>query len=348
MEIGEVIRKYRKEKHLTQEEMANCLGVTVPAVSKWENGNSYPDIALLAPIARLLGITTDTLLSYKEDLTNKEINQWIETVVTKIKSVGYDVGFALAESKMREYPNCGKFVVMMAQVLDSYRYIVKVAEPEQYDEKISGWYHRFLDSQNDTEAQTAAYSLFYFSMQRKDYETAQKCVDKFPKRDINPKQMEAMLFRAQGKKEEAYKCFEELAYFGYIDISMGLNGIQSMAMEEENEAKAKRMEEKLRQLMKLMEVGEYADTSGVREAIETKNKEVIFDFLTKLVGNIKNNYSLRESELYAHLTFSPNSSENVGLMLQKCFDEDEELDFIKDDIRYKKLMDELKSIKGKA
>lgn len=40
MEIGEVIRKYRKEKHLTQEEMANCLGVTVPAVSKWETGVS--------------------------------------------------------------------------------------------------------------------------------------------------------------------------------------------------------------------------------------------------------------------------------------------------------------------
>lgn len=43
MEIGEVIRKYRKEKHLTQEEMANCLGVTVPAVSKWENGHTQPD-----------------------------------------------------------------------------------------------------------------------------------------------------------------------------------------------------------------------------------------------------------------------------------------------------------------
>lgn len=43
MEIGEVIRKYRKEKHLTQEEMANCLGVTVPAVSKWETGHTQPD-----------------------------------------------------------------------------------------------------------------------------------------------------------------------------------------------------------------------------------------------------------------------------------------------------------------
>lgn len=40
MKIGEIIRKYRKEKNLTQEEMANRLGVTAPAVNKWENGVS--------------------------------------------------------------------------------------------------------------------------------------------------------------------------------------------------------------------------------------------------------------------------------------------------------------------
>ena len=59
MEIGQVIRKYRKEKDMTQEEMARRLGVTAPAVNKWESGASAPDIALLAPIARMLGITTD-------------------------------------------------------------------------------------------------------------------------------------------------------------------------------------------------------------------------------------------------------------------------------------------------
>jgi len=63
MQIGEVIRKYRKSRNMTQEEVANRLGVTAPAVNKWENGNSFPDIMLLAPIARLLDITLDTLLS---------------------------------------------------------------------------------------------------------------------------------------------------------------------------------------------------------------------------------------------------------------------------------------------
>ena len=61
MKIGEVIRKYRKEKGMTQDELAGRLGVTAPAVNKWENGNACPDIGLLAPLARLLEITTDVL-----------------------------------------------------------------------------------------------------------------------------------------------------------------------------------------------------------------------------------------------------------------------------------------------
>ena len=60
MDIGVVIKKYRKEAGMTQEEMANRLGVTTPAVNKWENSNSKPDIELLAPIARLLDISVVT------------------------------------------------------------------------------------------------------------------------------------------------------------------------------------------------------------------------------------------------------------------------------------------------
>ena len=77
MNIGSVIKKYRKEIDLTQEEMANRLGVSTPAVNKWENGNSNPDIELLAPIARLLHISLDTLMSFHEELTASEIGDMI-------------------------------------------------------------------------------------------------------------------------------------------------------------------------------------------------------------------------------------------------------------------------------
>ena len=56
MRIGEQIKNYRKTAGLTQEQVANYLGVSTPAVNKWEKGNTYPDISLLPALARLLKI----------------------------------------------------------------------------------------------------------------------------------------------------------------------------------------------------------------------------------------------------------------------------------------------------
>jgi len=65
--IGSRISKFRKAKGLTQEELANLMGVSSQAVSKWENDASCPDISLLAQLAKTLGVTTDELLTGKND-----------------------------------------------------------------------------------------------------------------------------------------------------------------------------------------------------------------------------------------------------------------------------------------
>ena len=65
--IGNRIQRFRKEKGLTQEELAAQLGVSSQAVSKWENDASCPDISLLPQLCRVLGITTDELLTGKND-----------------------------------------------------------------------------------------------------------------------------------------------------------------------------------------------------------------------------------------------------------------------------------------
>ena len=54
MKINEIIRKKRLEKGYTQEQIASFLGVSPPAVNKWEKASSYPDITLLPPLARTL------------------------------------------------------------------------------------------------------------------------------------------------------------------------------------------------------------------------------------------------------------------------------------------------------
>ena len=63
MKIGENIRALRQRKGLTQEQVAQQLGVTYQAVSKWEHGTNTPDIALLPEIASFFGVTIDALFS---------------------------------------------------------------------------------------------------------------------------------------------------------------------------------------------------------------------------------------------------------------------------------------------
>lgn len=65
--IGNRIAKYRKAKGLTQEGLANLMGVSSQAVSKWETDTSCPDISALPQLCKILGITTDELLTGKND-----------------------------------------------------------------------------------------------------------------------------------------------------------------------------------------------------------------------------------------------------------------------------------------
>ncbi len=66
MELNEKLQELRKNKGLTQEELAQCLFVSRAAVSKWESGRGYPNIDSLKAIAEFYGITVDSLLSGDE------------------------------------------------------------------------------------------------------------------------------------------------------------------------------------------------------------------------------------------------------------------------------------------
>lgn len=72
--VAEIIRTMRREKNVTQDELAQALGVTFQSVSRWENGIAYPDIELLPKIAAFFDITTDRLLGAdKENRMRKRI-----------------------------------------------------------------------------------------------------------------------------------------------------------------------------------------------------------------------------------------------------------------------------------
>ena len=168
MQIGSVIRKYRKECGLTQEEMAKRLGVTTPAVNKWENGNTNPDIELLAPIARLLHISLDTLLSFQEKLTDMEIETLIRQMGDKLEKEGFEKTYEWAVQITKKYPNCNMLIWQIAVMLDAGRITGACGNPEQYDEQINAWYEMVLQDENEEIQYHAADSLFGFYIKKKE------------------------------------------------------------------------------------------------------------------------------------------------------------------------------------
>ena len=84
--MGQLITELRKEKGLTQKQLADELNVTDKAVSKWERGQSFPDISMLEPIAEVLDISIMEILagekkSEDETITREEAQQMIKESV---------------------------------------------------------------------------------------------------------------------------------------------------------------------------------------------------------------------------------------------------------------------------
>lgn len=76
--LGKKIKDLRKTKGFTQEEFAGLIGVTFQAVSKWERGESYPDINYLPAISKILNISIDELLGNTSDCSENEIKHYLE------------------------------------------------------------------------------------------------------------------------------------------------------------------------------------------------------------------------------------------------------------------------------
>lgn len=86
--LGNRIQELRKERKMTQEELAEKLDVTPQAVSKWETDNSYPDISLLVELANLFNCTVDELLGRKNNETKvlpEDMRKDINKMLLKIR-----------------------------------------------------------------------------------------------------------------------------------------------------------------------------------------------------------------------------------------------------------------------
>jgi len=342
MSIGKVIRKHRKIRNLTQEEMAGRLGVTASAVNKWENGNSCPDITLLAPIARLLGISLDALLSYHEDLTPEEVEGIIHELDLKLKTTSYEEAFQWAKKKAEQYPNCEELLLDLAVILDAQAIMQEISEDAGYGEYLCSLYIRALNSGEEEIRIRAADALVGFYMRKQQYEEAEKYLEYFSIQNPERKRKQAQIYAETGRIKEAYKAQEELLFADYERISLELNGMYTLALKENDMEKAHKFVDKQKELAKCFEMGKYYEiSSGLELATREKDADLVISIMEEMLSCVDQIGDFRYSPLYAHMDFKEMRADFLEEMkenLRECFQDEENFGFLKNDERWQRLV----------
>ena len=141
--IGENLKRLRKRRNITQEELATRLGVSFQAVSKWERGDTYPDITMLPALANFFSVTIDELIGM-EDINQRE-NIWnLHKMVNDLQQAGkFEEAIKLLRAKLKLYPNDNGLISTLAITQVMAHYDVGQAMPI-YEEAIEH-FESYLD-----------------------------------------------------------------------------------------------------------------------------------------------------------------------------------------------------------
>jgi len=117
IQIGFNIAAKRKMKGLTQEELAQHMGVSKPAVSKWESGQSYPDILLLPVLAAYFNISVDELIGYEPQMEAADIRKLYRRLANAFAKDPFERVYGECQDYIKKYYSCWRLQVQMGLLL---------------------------------------------------------------------------------------------------------------------------------------------------------------------------------------------------------------------------------------
>lgn len=141
--MGQIIRRLRREQRITQEELANVIGVTFQAVSKWENDKGMPDVSQVVPLARALGVNTDALFGVAGNDGGEEVREIIARaqsfLTVPLDSAGMMKKYRELQKGLKEHPTNERLLVELLDAgvalayPESRTYDAEYAEAIYYD-----------------------------------------------------------------------------------------------------------------------------------------------------------------------------------------------------------------------
>lgn len=344
MKINQIIHKRRKELALTQEQIAEFLGVSTPAVNKWEKGNTYPDITLLPALARLLKIDMNTLMSFKEDLTDIEIENFVNELDRTVQEKSYKEAFQMAVNKIHEYPTCDNLIYSVTLYLEGALFLYSVPEPEQYRETLEYFYKRLSVNEVPEIRDTSISMLISYSRNRGEYSKAEDLIHTLPFSTIDREEQLAILYQQQKKYTDAEKLWAHRILNGVTEIQTALINMLEVALHENRNTDADFLADVYEAVTCQFSFPEWQRYNAhLQLAIERKDKNKSLSLLSKMLPAMKKEWTPQDSILYRNAEGADMTALSSKVVVSFCeeLNSREEFAFMRDCTEFKELMTQM-------
>lgn len=202
--IGEKIKELRRKNDMTQEKLADCLGVTYQTVSKWETGITSPDLSLIVPLARLFGVTTDELFDFNESAENIKRAELQKQHDDTYKSGDLDLRIAVAREAVKAYPGDMEWLNRYAWDLwCSAVSILDEAEFAAQRETVIGLFRQVIDNcKNDEVRANAIVGIVGCLNGKGEHDKAKEYAELYPDTKLSADEKERLLIACTTGEEQ--------------------------------------------------------------------------------------------------------------------------------------------------
>lgn len=220
LQIGEIIRALRKNKGVTQEQLAEILDVSTPAISKWESGQTNPDISMLPVIARYFQVTIDFLLGFSSELSADAVKAICDDVIQKFNHLPFEDAQKEWLEHLRQHPTQYSFRYELATIG-----IMQLSKARSAEDMM-GFVNRLITvfqqctSSDDLKIKQGSYfqmANLYIVLQ--DFEKAQEVLNRIPTQMVNPRILLSMILIRKNDYAQANRNIQENIYRTVIDIT---------------------------------------------------------------------------------------------------------------------------------
>ncbi len=126
--IAKTLVNKRHEKEITQDQLAAYIGVSKASVSKWETGQSYPDITFLPQLAAYFNISIDELMNYSPQMTKEDIRKLYHRLASDFATKPFDEVMGECREIIKKYYSCFPLLIQMVTLLFNHQMIAGTQE----------------------------------------------------------------------------------------------------------------------------------------------------------------------------------------------------------------------------